>query len=144
MDPGSEGFFSSAATVLWLTQLAFLPAVVLDRASFPAVALMLGAGLLGAEYAVVTLPIAAVIGVGLICLTKTEDGDSVTLLNVQGFGGPVSDTATTTATEDPNRNRLVACTYLTPALALTYLVSSWHVRFQYSDDEASIAAWNSA
>ena len=68
-------FFTNITTVLWLTQFLFLPTIIFDRASFPGLAVMMGAGLLpvGGTYA--SLAITMAVGVLLIFVTPPETDD---------------------------------------------------------------------
>eukprot|EP01043_Picozoa_sp_COSAG02_P049211 COSAG02_NODE_4921_length_4836_cov_2.655478_1_plen_919_part_10 len=129
VNQAEEGFFTSTPSVLWLTQFVFLPVVILNRAGFPVVALMAGAGMLQPSDTLFTVPIATVIGLITIKLTVVGTEERlVSMIDVQGFDLFSEEQAEQLhAADDPNsnHNRVLACCYLTPALAFTYLVSSW-------------------
>ena len=147
-------FFANVTTVLWLTQFLFLPAIIFDRASFPGLAVMMGAGLLPVGGTYVSLAITMAVGVVLIFVTPPETDDlmnqqAISQLTVQGFDFEAPLLAADEQPENPNRNRLVMCTGLTPIVALMYLVSSWRVVVGdkmngVPEDEASESAYISA
>ena len=137
VDSAQESFFTSTGSVLWLTQFVFLPAVLLNRAAFPAVTLVAGSGLLSPADAFFSIPLATLVGLAVIKLTPSSANDrQISILNVQGFNlGYALDEQQADAQRqqqpddinDPNNNnnRLLACGYLTPALSFSYLVASW-------------------
>lgn len=61
VDPAEESFLTSTAPILWLAQFLFVPVVLLNRAGFPIVMLMAGAGMLNPDDTLITLPVALVV-----------------------------------------------------------------------------------
>lgn len=124
-----ERFFMQTTSMLWLTQFIFLPVVLTDRASFPVVSIAFGAGMVGTSHTLVTIPIAAVIGLVVIKQTPRPLELTISELPITGFDElkqpPNTPVVLGEDPPTPNRNRAIASACMPPALAGGYLISSW-------------------